>query len=60
MKYLLVIAMLIAQQGGTIFIMECVRRDLFLAVGVTSLVGIAAYLLVWFLQRRIIGRKRGA
>lgn len=60
MKYLPVVAMVIAQQGATIFIMECVRRDLFLAVGLSGLVGIAVYLLVWLVQRRMGRRKIGA
>ena len=59
MKYLPIIAMAIAQQGGTIFFMECVRRDLFLALGFSTLVGIAAYLLVFLVQRRIGRRKMG-
>ena len=59
MKYLPIIAMAIAQQGGTIFFMECVRRDLFLAVGLSALVGIAAYLLVFLIQKRMGARRVG-
>jgi hypothetical protein len=59
MKYLPVIAMVIAQQGATIFFMEYVRRDLFLACGLSALVGIAAYLVVFLIQRRVGSRKIG-
>jgi len=59
MKYLPIIAMVVAQQGATIFFMECVRRDLFLAVGLSALVGIAAYLLVFLIQKRMGARSGG-
>jgi hypothetical protein len=59
MKFLPLIAMVIAQQGATILFMECVCRDLFLACGLSALVGIAAYLLVLYIQRRIASRKVG-
>jgi hypothetical protein len=59
MKYLPIIAMVIAQQGATIFFMEYVRRDLFLAVGLSAFVGIAVGLLVLFIQRRLGARRTG-
>lgn len=57
MKFLPLIAMVIVQQGAMIFIMECVRRDLFFASGVSTLFGMAAYLSVWLIQRRVASRK---
>lgn len=57
MKYIPIIVMVIVQQGGTIFFMECVRRDLFLACGVSALAGAAAYLLTCWMQRRMASRR---
>jgi hypothetical protein len=59
MKYLPLIAMVVAQQGATIFFMECVRRDLLLAVGFSALVGIAVGLLVLLIQKRMGARRTG-
>ena len=57
MKYIPGIAAVVAQQGATIFIMEEVRRDLFLAVGVSAVVGFAVYFLCVFLLQRITSHK---
>jgi NhaP-type Na+/H+ or K+/H+ antiporter len=59
MKYVPIIAMVVAQQGATIFFMECVRRDLLLAVGFSTLVGIAVGLLVRLIQSRMGTRRTG-
>ena len=59
MKYLPNIVAGLVQLGTTIFIMEVVRRDLFLACGIDFVAAIAAYFLVLFVQRRITSRRAG-
>jgi hypothetical protein len=44
-KFIPRISMIVVQLGGTILFMECVRRDLFLALGFSASTGVAAYLL---------------
>lgn len=56
MKYLPNIVAGVVQLGTTIFTMDVVRRDLFLACGVASVAAIAAYFVVGFVQRRISRR----
>ena len=56
MKYLPNIVAGVVQVGTTIFIMDVVRRDLFLACGVAFVAAIAAYFVVLFLQRRVSKR----
>lgn len=53
MKYLPITALVVVQTGATIFIMECVRRDLFFAAGVSCGFALAVAFLVRWLQLRI-------
>jgi hypothetical protein len=56
-KYIPVVAMILVQQGTTVFMMEVVRRDLFLAVGVSAVLGLVVYFLFYSFQKRRAARK---
>jgi hypothetical protein len=57
MKYVPGIAAVLVQLGATIFFMEVVRRDLFMALGFATALGVAVLFSVHFIQGRIASRR---